>query len=299
MKRAGSSSLLLTAAALAAGLALAGDDEPAMPKPVTRAMRERLLEIYREEAAGYTIYRDAGRQEKVELRSDPVYVWTNPLRGRVQDGAVFVWTCRGRSEAIGTIFTSQAAGPRFLTHEFHSLAITALDVTHQGEENDTEHQWKPSAPGITLVPIAGAPAPAPSPVRRLTQMRALANEFSARIEDRKGQRWELRLLPHPLYRYQSTDPEVLDGAVFSFVTSEGTDPEVLLVLEARRKTGGTDTSWQYALARFSLLKLWVWHKGHEVFTAQVIPYNLPHQDSHDRYRCFRHRELPDIEEPSP
>ena len=41
-------------------------------------------------------------------------------------------------------------------------------------------------------------------------------------------------LPQPLYRYESTDPDVLDGAVFGFVTSAGTDLEALVVIEARK-----------------------------------------------------------------
>ena len=103
--------------------------------PDTKAKRERLLEVYRGEAAGYTIYRDAGGKEKVELRNDPVYVWTNPVRFG-QDGEVFVWTCRGRAEVIGTIFSSPAIGPKVITHEFHSLATTVLDVTHGEEPED-------------------------------------------------------------------------------------------------------------------------------------------------------------------
>ncbi len=41
------------------------------------------------------------------------------------------------------------------------------------------------------------------------------------------------MLPKPLYRYESTDPSVLDGALFSFVTSAGADPEALLDLAKR------------------------------------------------------------------
>ena len=37
-----------------------------------KAKRARLLEIYAGEAAGYTIYRDATRKEKAELRREPV-----------------------------------------------------------------------------------------------------------------------------------------------------------------------------------------------------------------------------------
>ena len=68
------------------------------------------MEIYGAEAAEYAIYRDASRKEKVELRPEPVYVWTNPVRGGGQDGAVYVWTCRGRAEALGSFFSYPASG---------------------------------------------------------------------------------------------------------------------------------------------------------------------------------------------
>ena len=116
-----------------------------------------------------------------------------------------------------------------LYHEFHSLSLSVLDVSRSGS-----HTWTPEAPGIELTPIAEAPRPARSAPQRLVQMRALTHDFSASTKDDKERRWELRLLPQPLYRYKSTDPDVLDGALFAFVTSAGTDPEALLVLEARK-----------------------------------------------------------------
>src|SRR5262249_48025989 len=76
-----------------------GDDRPA------QTLRERVLEVYTREAESYAIHRDASRSEKLVLRREPVYVWTNPTRANGQDGAVFVWTCRGRAEVVGTIFS--------------------------------------------------------------------------------------------------------------------------------------------------------------------------------------------------
>ena len=94
-----------------------------------RTKRDRLMEIYLSEAAEYTIYRDASRKERVELRREPVYVWTNPVRAGGQDGALYVWTCRGRAGSSAPFFFSfPAKGPRRLYHEFHSLSLTVLDV---------------------------------------------------------------------------------------------------------------------------------------------------------------------------
>jgi hypothetical protein len=261
-----------------------------------RNKREHLLELYASEAAGYTIYRDANRQERVELRREPVYVWTNPIRDDGQDGAVFVWTCRGRAEVLGCIFSAPATGPRKLYHEFHSLSPAVLDVQRAGSH---AKNWTPLAPGIELATIALAPRPATSAPQRMAQMRVLTRDFSASTRDHQERRWELRMLSQPLYRYESTDPNVVDGALFSFVTSAGTDPEALLVLEAR-KTSGTDQQvWQYAVARFTDTELSVRHKGKEVFTAPLLPYNLPEQDPKHRYRVFHDRDIAAVEERAP
>ena len=133
-----------------------------------RIKRERLLEIYTKDAAGYTIYRDASRKEKVELRREPVYVWTNPVREGGQDGAVFVWTCRGRAEVLGTIFSFPASGPRKLVPRV-SFAVTvgarrdAPGRMHgPGRPRPRASSWHRSR--ARRVP----PAPAP---QRLSQMR--------------------------------------------------------------------------------------------------------------------------------
>src|SRR5262249_28266409 len=64
----------------------------------------------------------------------------------------------------------------------------------------------PRTPATRLAATPGAPPPAVSAPQRLTQMRALAREFSATTRDQNEAEWELRLLPQPLYRYESTDP---------------------------------------------------------------------------------------------
>jgi hypothetical protein len=269
---------------------------PAAPRgnagTAAKARREKLLELHTREAAGYTIYRDSSRKEPVTLRTEPVYSWTNPVRSNGQDGDVYVWTHRGRAEAIATFFSYPATGPRSLNHELHSLSLSVLDVTRAGN-----HTWTPQAPGITLADIPGAPRPARSAALRLAQMRALTREFTGRTEDDKQMRWELRMLPRPLYRYESTDPAVLDGAVFAFVSTAGTDPEVILVIEARRPSPTAEPVWQYAVARFTDLNVWVRLKGKEVFSGPLIPHDSPQQDPQHRYRSFRDRGIPAVEDP--
>ena len=120
-------------------------------------------------------------------------------------------------EVIGTFFLFPPVGTRSLDHEFHSLSLSVLEVVHPGKQMGS---WVPERWGIALTPLAAAPSPpAPPPCGGVQSRRALSRGFSAlTTADDKGRRWELRLLPQPLYRYQSSDPKVLDGAVFAFVT---------------------------------------------------------------------------------
>jgi hypothetical protein len=261
-----------------------------------RAKRERLLEIYAGEGAGYTIYRDDTHKDKVEFRREPIFVWTNPLRSHGQDGAVYVWTCQGRAEIVSSFFSFPATGPRSMAHEFHSLSLSVLDVERTGGRVS---DWKPRAPGIDLAPIPGAPAPGRSAPQRLVQMRTLTHDFSASTKDHDERDWELRLLPQPFYRYLSTDPDVLDGAVFGFVTSAGTDLEALLVIEARKTASSAEPTWHYAMARFTDLELWGRHKGKQVFHETSIQYGADVQDPQDRYRVWTDKRIPAVEETAP
>src|SRR5258708_3009348 len=69
---------------------------------------ERLLKLHTEDAASYNFFRDSQRQQKVELRREPIYRWTNPTRVGGQVGEVFIWNYRGRPEVVGSIFSHHA-----------------------------------------------------------------------------------------------------------------------------------------------------------------------------------------------
>src|SRR5262249_28285332 len=87
-------------------------------------------------------------------------------------------------------------------------------------------------------------------------------------------RWDLRLLPAPLFRYPSAKTGVIDGAIFTLVSTAGTDPEVLLVIEAREDKG--KTRWEYACGRFSDRDLYVQRNDKDVWSmvrGDTNPYN--------------------------
>jgi hypothetical protein len=59
-------------------------------------------------------------------------------------------------------------------------------------------------------------------------------------------------------------PELVDSAVFAMVSTAGTDPEVLIVIEAPMVDG--EPRWQYAVCRFTDLKTWVSLDDQEVWS---------------------------------
>jgi hypothetical protein len=251
---------------------------------------QRLLELHKNDAASFSFFRDAERTQKLTFKREPVYRWTNPARSGGQAGEVLVWTYRGRPEVVGTVFSHpRSDGRRTVNHELHSLSLAVLVVDRKASE-----QWVPRAPGVDLKPVEGAPKPAGTATLRLAQMRSLAREFNGRSESRDGESWELRLLPQPLYRYESTDPDVLDGALFALVSTAGTDPEIILLLEARTAPSGP--AWFFAAARFSDMSLWLKHKGHEVWNAMRSEENAFNHDAKHRYRFYRDRIILELSE---
>lgn len=145
-----------------------------------------------------------------------------------------------------------------------------------------------------MKPAEGAPEPAATAAQRLAQMRAISREFSGRSLGDRNQARDLRLRPHPLYRYESTDFEVLDGALFPLVSSAGTDPEIILMLEARRMPTGP--RWFSAAAWFSDMNLWLEYRGQEVWTSIRSDENTFDHDAGHRFRFYQDRIIAELAE---
>jgi hypothetical protein len=221
--------MLLALGSLAPGLASepewkAGDEQ-----------RESIVTV----ARAYKLFLGPDRRA-LEFQAEPVLRWPNATRGTT-DGATFVWTRDGRPEAIACIWRNPV-----LSHAFHSLSTTSLVAEYGGQI-----VWHPTASGIHLEDLPKESPPADSPVARLRQMKDLARRFHCRLSGNIRENQELRLLPSPIYRYKTDRKDVFDGALFAYV--QGTDPEVILVVEAHRQNG--QAHWKYALTRRSWFAL--------------------------------------------
>lgn len=266
--------------------ALAAEDPP----PAAPTLEQRLRAINLDEARTWEFFLDPQRRTKAEFLDQPIYRWTNPTKNSGQYGSVFLWVHAGRPAVVGSFFGHPFRdGRRRMVHEFHTLSPHRLYPACSDGDGQT---WEPKKP-ISLSPLADAPAPDASPVRRLQQLRTIGRQFGGYTLDGTSQRWELRLLPQPLYRYTRPPEDVLDGALLALVTDAGTDPEVLLLLEA-----GRDGAWHYALLRFTDASAYVTREGKEVWSAVRGPDEAQLHNADHTYRAFHKRFLDELAEPA-
>ena len=124
--------------------------------------------------------------------------------------------------------------------------------------------------------------PAKSASARLSQLRAISRDFAADVTIWTGTNHNLRLLTQPLVRYGKGSGELIDGAIFAY--SRLTDPDVLLVIEARAEKG-REPRWEYALARMHGGKLRVRYRDEEVWTADALA--PPYYQKHGNYTTLQ------------
>lgn len=216
-----------------------------------------------------------GSDRPLTLQPEPILKWSNPVVGSIY-GDVFIWTDHGRPEAVASIYRFYTP-PVHRANEFHSLALGPLSAARNGSV-----VWTPSRPGLEFKPIPDAAVPADSASARLRQLRALAQEFTGRQTTREGVDRDMRLLAQPIYRYENTKGDLIDGGLFVFVV--GTDPEVFLLIEASKPASG-GTQWRFATTRMNNVNLRINHRGREVWTAPELPWPQVY-DSTQPYAVF-------------
>jgi hypothetical protein len=266
------------------GVASAADEPPA------EKIDAKLLALHRDEAKRWEIFVDADRTEKAELVPEPIYRWTNASRANGQSGAMFVWMYRARPVAVGGVFSNPEGDRRVIMHEFHALGPLKL-FAHLG---GSDHEWLPLA-SVPMLPLPEAAPPESAARRRDLQARDLARSFTARTVDDLGGRWQLRLLPRPLYRYPSAEGKPSDGFIFGFISDAGTDPEVILVLEVAKDA--EREAWHYRTVRLSISSLYVQYKGKGIWTSLREDPKGPLGNGDNTYKLLRDRlidELPEL-----
>ena len=244
----------------------AGAEEPPAKTGNEEVEKERAAEALKlclRAAKEYRLLLSGPEPIELELKTHPLLRWSNPSYGSIH-GVVYVWTHEGRPAAIASIYKIFDP-PIYMHFEVHSLSEVPLLGMF-----DDRPIWNSSRPGVDLKPLTEAPTPAANPAGRLTQMRTVSKDFTVEKTDRdNGSQQQMRLLTQPIFRYQSQSAKIIDGAIFAFV--QGTDPEVLLMLEVRE--GATGPEWQYALARMNSVVFRVRYKDREVWKTDVLPWS--------------------------
>jgi hypothetical protein len=245
-------------------------------------LARKMLPIYRKEAAAYSIAVETAPGKELELRKEPIYEWTNPVRSTLQQGVIFLWLRDGRPAALANIYSQPEGSPKGhrIIHELHALDREKLLVSRP---SGALNEWKPQA-GLERKELPDAGTPAATAEARLVQMRRLAREFSGYEVDANGKRLDLRLLPSPLYRYPAAGSGMVDGALFALVSTSGTDPEVLLLIEAHEKDN--KIRWEYACGRFSDRSLYMQRKDREVWSMVRDENNIFLHDPQHLYRTY-------------
>jgi hypothetical protein len=230
-----------------------GDDPPAAPgKDGMTPLREQ----YQLAARKYEFFLDQDRKVPLTFEPKSVFHWTSD---NDWSGDVFVWTAHGRPHVVGCVLSSPTKPQRTAIHEFHTLSPEPLGPA----EMAANYRWAPK--GVEFLKYDGTPAA--TAAGRLTQMRAISRELHAFMQA-EGGKWELRLLPQPILRYQPTEGDVIDGALFSCVwAGRGTDPEAMVAIECHRTPQGL--RWRYAPMRFTTREVWLAHGDREVWRVPV------------------------------
>ena len=208
----------------------------AMDSPDPTIEQERLETMRRHVSEIRVLARDVGFPRK--FVDQPLFRYDDLTRGYV-DGTVWRLGETGRPKAIITTELHPnygGGGPRIVC-DYLSMTETRFVAKIIGEV-----AWNPAGSAIEMKELRDSPSLAATKAQRLFQLKKMAERFTGH-QTVEGQELELRLLPRPIDRYQPTESEDSDAAIFLFVS--GRNPGILITIEA------TETMWQYGVGRLS------------------------------------------------
>ncbi len=166
--------------------------DPAQEQAV-RSKRERLLEIYVNDAAGYTIYRDASRKQSGRAAARPGLRVDQPGPEDGQDGAVYRVDLPGpRRGSRQHLFDARRRGGVQAVPRVSFTLLSVLDV-----ERCRDSHMDVDAPGTGHRDRPDRGCARSRPIRLRTGSRRCArstHDFAASTKDHQERRWELRLL---------------------------------------------------------------------------------------------------------
>lgn len=237
MRTITASLMLLASCCTALAQTAKSDEKPATEKTTAATLAAARLDFMKKSVKEYEFRLGPDFKSKLTVEAEPLLRFTNPVSG-LQDGGFFVWKSESGRPMVGAQVFLTAED--LWLHEFQSLAPLPFQATRNGKV-----AWEPKRAGIEVKRFPSAPQPADTPVKRLVQMRDMAGKFTASDNfEGRPQSDELRLLSKPLVRFGHEETNTLDGALFAH--AHGTDPELMIILEALKTDEGY--RWHYSLA---------------------------------------------------
>jgi hypothetical protein len=244
---------LLVAAVLVPSLSPAAPDETKKAEEEHRRAAEKVIGTIEVETLVGGEWVKSKRVEK------PVLYYGDPTRGHDR-GSVWAWGEKGRPVALVELYQNlDDQGRRWV------FAICNTSGGKVRASRGGSPWWRANESATEPKDIPGAPAPAADAKQRQFQLKQLARKFTGhQFWDPDNSRFELRRLEQPLHAYSDAAAGVLDGGLY--VLANGTNPEILLFVEARKSTDGK-AAWRFAVGRLAHAELHLLYDGKEVFAA--------------------------------
>jgi hypothetical protein len=197
---------------------------------------------------------------RVERIEKALLFYSDPTRNNDR-GSVWGWGRKGRPLALLELFQSMTDRTRW-AFAVCNTSGGKLRATRAGQP-----WWRENDSAAELTDIPGAPAPSPEAAQRQRQLKQLAQKFTGhQFWDPDNTRYELRRLERPLHTYRDEAGGVLEGGLFTL--ANGTNPEIMLFLEARVDPKDSKKAiWRYTVGRLAHAELHMQYEGKEVFSA--------------------------------
>jgi hypothetical protein len=195
---------------------------------------------------------------KVKRIDRPLLFYTDPTRGD-DSGFLFGWGDKGRPLVVLELF-QKAANRAAWVADVCNTSGGRLRASRMGAR-----WWLENDSDIAFKDVPGAPPVAPDPNLRQRQMKLLAQNFNGYEMYKTNVRVDLRRLDRPLHTYRDEDAGLVEGGLFTF--ANGTNPELLLFVEARRANKAAKPVWQFGVGRSSATQLHAEYEGKEVYLA--------------------------------
>src|SRR5262245_2195517 len=211
------------------------ENDPEKEKQEAQKRKERYTNWMRTYAADTRItVQEKGdeKEQRAELVPSPVFRYSDEER-LIPDATLWVWTRNARPVAFQKVEGNNQGAPKW-TICFASLSEGLIKVVWQ-----SGREYAARTPGVTFKPFPKAEAPTATARARTVQLRALKERFTGRLgvnDDGTGGA-ETRTMAKPLFEYVDPQSKLPLGAIFG-MSSTGTNPDLLLLIEARADAEG-------------------------------------------------------------